>query len=82
MQQYNYAILKNFQRVKSINEIFQNKINKNILEDTTIIKIKENINNYKKKELIRLRKLEILNQLIDKVEAKIIQNKFRKKHEN
>jgi hypothetical protein len=77
MQEYTYEKLKNFQRVKSLREIFHSGSKKKILEDETIVKIKENINNYKKKEQIRLKKIEALTQLLDKIEKKVIHNKFR-----
>lgn len=76
MHEYTYEKLKNFQRVKSLKEIFHLESKKKIFEDETIFKIKENINNYKKKEQIRLRKIEALSQLLDKIEEKVIHNKF------
>ena len=76
MKEYTYEKLKNFQRVKSLKEIFHSESRKKIFEDETIFKIKENINNYKKKEQIRLRKIEALTQLLDKIEEKIIHKKF------
>ncbi len=71
-----YEKLKNFQRVKSLREIFHSESGKKIFEDETIIKIKENINDFKKKEQIRLRKIEALTQLLNRIEEKVLHNKF------
>ncbi len=76
MTECTYEKLKNFQRVKSLREIFHSESRKKIFEDETIFKIKENINNYKKKEQIRLRKIEALTQLLNKIEENVIHNRF------
>ena len=76
MKEQTYNKLKNFHRVKNINEISQKNINLSIFENSTIIKIQENIYNYKKKELERLRKLEILMELLKKIEERSLHYKY------
>ncbi|WP_186645541.1 hypothetical protein [Fluviispira vulneris] len=76
MKEQTYNKLKNFHRVKNIKEISQKNINLGIFENNTIIKIQENIYNYKKKELERLRKLEILMELLKKIEEKSLHFKY------
>lgn len=76
MQNFAYEKLKNFQRVKSLKDILRLNDGKSCFEDETILKIKENIFNYKKREQERLRKIEVLTQLLNKIEEKTIHNKF------
>lgn len=76
LNEYTYEMLKKFQRVKSVREIFHLETGKKVFEDETILKIKENIYNYKKREQNRLRKIEALTRLLDKIEEKSIYHKF------
>ncbi|BBH52149.1 hypothetical protein JCM31447_05890 [Fluviispira sanaruensis] len=76
MKEQTYNKLKNFHRVKNIKEISQKNINPSIFENNTIIKIQENIYNYKKKELERLRKLEILMEILKKIEERSLHYKY------
>ncbi|KAB8039879.1 hypothetical protein GCL60_06340 [Silvanigrella paludirubra] len=72
----NYERLKKFHRVKSLKEILNIEFSSRVFEDETIIKIKENINNYKKREQIRLNKIDILTKLLEKIDLKIHQKKI------
>lgn len=72
----NYERLKKFHRVKSLKEILNIEFSSHVFEDETIIKIKENINNYKKREQIRLNKIDILTKLLEKIDLKIHQKKI------
>jgi hypothetical protein len=78
MNEFAYEKLKNFQRVKSLKELYHSQFKKNLYEDETIISIKENINNYKKKEQIRLKKIDFLTKLLEKIEEKTTNNKIIK----
>ncbi|WP_397600961.1 hypothetical protein [Silvanigrella sp.] len=71
----NYERLKKFHRVKSLKDILNIEFSSRIFEDETINKIKENINNYKKREQIRLNKIDILTKLLEKIDLKIHQKK-------
>jgi transcriptional regulator len=77
MNEYTYEKLKKFQRVKSLKEFLISPINYQFFEDETILQIKENINKYKKVEQIRLRKIELLTVLLDKIEDKIVHKKLK-----
>ncbi|MBX9839408.1 MAG: hypothetical protein K2X69_13970 [Silvanigrellaceae bacterium] len=72
----NYERLKKFHRVKSLKDILNIEFSSRIFEDETINKIKENINNYKKREQIRLNKIDILTKLLEKIDLKIHQKKI------
>ena len=72
----NYERLKKFHRVKSLKEILNIEFSSRVFEDETIIKIKENINNYKKRDQIRLNKIDILTKLLEKIDLKIHQKKI------
>ncbi|KAB8029168.1 hypothetical protein [Fluviispira multicolorata] len=76
MKEQTYKKIKNFHRINNINELFQKDLSANLFEDNTIIKIQENIYNYKKKELERLRKLEMLTQLLKRIEEKSLHLKY------
>ena len=72
----NYERHKKFHRVKSLKDILNIEFSSRIFEDETINKIKENINNYKKREQIRLNKIDILTKLLEKIDLKIHQKKI------
>ncbi|APJ02944.1 hypothetical protein [Silvanigrella aquatica] len=75
INEYSYEKLKKFHRVKSLKEIPTSEIIHPIFEDETISKIKENINSYIKLEQIRMKKIEYLTHLLDKIEKKVVQKK-------
>lgn len=66
-----YEKLKNFHRIKSLRDIFVVNSNYSFFEDETLTKIKENINNYKIKEQVRLKKIEKLTKFLERIEYKI-----------
>lgn len=72
----NYDRLKKFHRVRSLTEIFSKHFSSGFFEEETLKNIKENISNYKKKEQLRLNKLEFLTKLLEKIDLKINQNKI------
>lgn len=69
-----YEKLKNFHRIKSLRDIFVVNSNYSFFEDETLTKIKENINNYKIKEQVRLKKIEKLTKFLERIEYKIKNN--------
>ena len=72
----NYERLRNFYRINSLIDYFKLK-NKTIkFEDETLHSIKENINNYKLKEQLRLKKIEKLTKILEKIEYKIKLGKY------
>lgn len=76
MKEQKYAKLKCFYRVSSVREIFNKMQTQNFFEESTISKIQENILAHKKREIERLKKIESLAKILQKVENQTVQYKF------
>ncbi len=72
----NYERLRNFYRINSLKDFFNLKAKAVLFEDETLNSIKENINNYKLKEQLRLKKIENLTKILEKIEYKIKLGKY------
>ncbi|WGL58931.1 hypothetical protein QEJ31_10400 [Pigmentibacter sp. JX0631] len=72
----NYDRLKVFHRIKSLKDFIAFENRKIIFEDETFLKIKENVDIYKNKEQVRLKKIELLTKILEKIEIKMRFNNF------